>query len=331
MIKILQVGRFLAAMGVVLCHVVISVDNFIGGVPAIVYSILFKGYLGLDFFFVLSGFIIHFTMQRTKKSVATFLRERFIRIMVPYWPVALALAVAYTILPNLGAGPSHWNPWNWISTITLFPTSGNSALSVAWTLQHELIFYFIYATLLFFNKLKVGIICWAFLIAAFTISDTNVWPILQLSLDKINLEFIFGIIAADLVLRSRNVKFLPSISLSLGLIALFIFFGSHEANRLLIGCSIAAMLPWICNLETKEKLHIPEVFVFGGAVSYSIYLIHNPMLSLTSRMLHFLNIGWIEAIVLSTLLSMIAGSVYFLIWEKPVMKKCGPEVISRTK
>ena len=204
-------------------------------------------------------------------------------------------------------------------------------LHVAWTLQHELIFYGIYAALLFFNKLKVGIIVWAFLIAALTISDTNVWPILQYSLDKINLEFIFGIIAADLVLRSRNVKFLPSIFLSLGLIALYIFLGSHPANRLLIGFSIAAMLPWACNLEIKEKLYIPDVFVFGGAVSYSIYLIHNPLLSLTSRMLHSLNVGWIEAIVLSTLLSMIAGSVYFLIWEKPMMKKCKPKVISGTK
>ena len=42
MIKILQAGRFLAAMGVVVCHAIISVDNFIGGVPAIVFSILTK-------------------------------------------------------------------------------------------------------------------------------------------------------------------------------------------------------------------------------------------------------------------------------------------------
>ena len=91
------------------------------------------------------------------------------------------------------------------------------------------------------------------------------------------------------------------------------------------------MLPWACNLEIKEKLYIPEAFVFGGAVSYSIYLIHNPLLSLTSRILHFLNVGWIEAIVLSIILSMSAGAVYFLIWEKPIMKKCKPKVISVTK
>lgn len=270
-------------------------------------------------------------MQRTRKSVATFLRERFTRIMLPYWPVALVLALAYTFLPNLGAGPSGWNPWNWISTITLFPTSGYSALSVAWTLQHELIFYFIYGTLIFFNRLRVGMIVWAFLIAALTISDTNVWPILEYFLNILNLEFIFGIIAADLVLRSRNVRFLPSIFLSLGLVALYIFLESHPANRLLLGGSIAMMLPWACNLEIKEKLYIPEAFVFGGAASYCIYLIHNPLLSLTSRMLHFLNVGWIEAIVLSTLLSMCAGSVYFLIWEKPIMKKCKPKVIYGTK
>jgi exopolysaccharide production protein ExoZ len=83
LIKILQAGRFLAAMGVVAYHAVISVDNFIGGVPAIVFTILTKGDLGIDFFFVLSGFIIHFTMQRKRKSAAIFLHERFIRIMLP--------------------------------------------------------------------------------------------------------------------------------------------------------------------------------------------------------------------------------------------------------
>jgi exopolysaccharide production protein ExoZ len=323
LIKILQVGRFLAAMAVVLHHAVESVDVFIGGVPTIVYNTLEKGYLGVDFFFVLSGFIIHFTMQKTKKSIATFALDRLLRVMLPYWPIALILALSYFLFPELSAR-NETGGWSWFSTITLFPTSAPPVLTVAWTLQHELIFYGIYAALLFFNKLKFGLIVWTLLILALTVSDSNVSPVLQVALAKINLEFISGIIAADLVLRSHNVKFLPSIFLSLGFLVLFIIFGSDRENSWLFGFSIAAILPWASSLEIRGKLNIPEVFVFGGAISYSIYLIHNPLLSLTSRVLHFLSFSWIEALILSALLSAFAGSAYFLIWENPVMKKYKP-------
>ena len=32
-------------------------------------------------------------------------------------------------------------PWSWAETITLLPISAPPALTVAWTLQHELLFY----------------------------------------------------------------------------------------------------------------------------------------------------------------------------------------------
>lgn len=63
MIKSLQAGRFFAAMAVVLHHASVSVTAFVDQVPSRFEAIAEYGYLGVDFFFVLSGFIIHFTMQ----------------------------------------------------------------------------------------------------------------------------------------------------------------------------------------------------------------------------------------------------------------------------
>lgn len=150
MINTLQAGRFLAAMAVVLHHAVLSVTAFVD-VPPLLIQILFEyGYLGVDFFFVLSGFIIHYTMSLSPRPAGKFAFDRLARIMLPYWPVGIGLALAYMLLPSLS---DSGRAWGWVSTSTLFPTNLPPALSVAWTLQHELVFYFIYAALYFLPPL----------------------------------------------------------------------------------------------------------------------------------------------------------------------------------
>ena len=95
MINSLQAGRFWAAMAVVVHHSVISTTAFVDEPPHIIQSILNFGYLGVDFFFVLSGFIIHYKMQIRSRPVSQFALNRLARIMLPYWPVGIALALVF--------------------------------------------------------------------------------------------------------------------------------------------------------------------------------------------------------------------------------------------
>ena len=101
MINTLQAGRFMAAMAVVLHHAVISITAFVDEPPNLIKSILNYGYLGVDFFFVLSGFIIHYTMSARHRPAIRFALDRLARILLPYWPVGIVLAVAYTLLPRV--------------------------------------------------------------------------------------------------------------------------------------------------------------------------------------------------------------------------------------
>ncbi len=57
-IQTLQAGRAVAALAVVFFHAAISTDTFTNGMPQSIRWIAGFGYLGVDFFFVLSGFII---------------------------------------------------------------------------------------------------------------------------------------------------------------------------------------------------------------------------------------------------------------------------------
>lgn len=317
MINTLQAGRFLAAMAVVLHHAVISTAAFVDAPPPFIQSTLHYGYFGVDFFFVLSGFIIHYTMNARSRPAARFAIDRLRRIMLPYWPVGIMLAIAYTLLPGLSAGD---RDWGWVSTLTLIPTGQPPALSVAWTLQHELVFYLIYALLLYSGRIWIGLVIWAVAIAASYLLGPADWPLLQVVLAPINVEFIAGVAAAALFLSSRPVSAIGSLALAAGFLALFISVGGDRNESWLVGFAMGALLPWICRVEHDGVFLIPRWFIFGGAASYAIYLVHNPLLSVLSRLIAQTELGWGPALLLSTAICAAAGMTWYLVWERPIMQ-----------
>lgn len=304
-------------MAVVVHHAVISTTAFVDEPPHLIQSIFNYGYLGVDFFFVLSGFIIHYTMRTRLRPASQFALDRLARIMLPYWPVGIVLALAYTFLPSLSAGG---RDWGWISTITLAPTSLPPALSVAWTLQHELAFYLIYALLLYMGRIWIGLAIWAGSIVAGNLFGLADWSLLRVALAPINVEFIAGIAAAALYLSSRTVPALGAWTLAAVFLALFILAGGGRNESWLVGFAIASLLPWVCRLEREGDLFVPGWLIFGGAVSYAIYLVHNPLLSALSRLFALAGLCWELALVLSTVTSVAAGALWYLLWERPVMR-----------
>lgn len=76
----------------------------------------------------------------------------------------------------------------------------------------------------------------------------------------------------------------------------------------------------ICSLERSGKFAVPVWLIFGGAASYAIYLVHNPLLSLASRIFRRLGMDWPIALVLSVIMAVAVGGLYFVIVEKPLMR-----------
>ena len=92
-IAALQIGRALAALLVVLHHAEQAANSFSSGADR---SIFTWGQFGVDFFFVLSGFIIYYSHRSDDKGItpsAAYIRKRFLRIYIPYLPIGIGMVL----------------------------------------------------------------------------------------------------------------------------------------------------------------------------------------------------------------------------------------------
>lgn len=179
-IEVLQAGRALAALTVVFHHA--NEYNPVSG--WLVY-----GYRAVDFFFVLSGFIIYHANVGREFDPRRYAFSRAKRIYVPYLPIGLAMAAWLAVAGR--------QSWNWLATLTLAPI-GSPALPVAWTLQHEMLFYVLAGIFFYLRRPLAGVMAWAALIVLQWLTGLFGAEASRIILNPINLEFVVGMCLAAL-------------------------------------------------------------------------------------------------------------------------------------
>lgn len=332
----LQCFRGLAALGVVFYHTAMSTNAFIAEIPTKLNSIFHFGLLGVDLFFVLSGFIIlssHFDDDKSVSSLKTYCLKRFVRIFPPYWPVSVVMILSYIFLPDVSRGER--GEFSLLSSLFLLPDSAPPALSVAWTLIHEILFYMLFTLFFFSNRLFVGaVIIWVSTITFVFWVDTEIIlsPVLQRLLNPINLDFIIGMYVAYI---ARTIpKHFGGVLVLMGtvLLILLLLWPSSFEYRFLYGVSFAAILLGSSLVERQLKFKSPSWLVRLGDASYSIYLIHNPLVSLTSRVVSRVHgfTGWWLGMLVGVVASVIVGILYNLLIEKPLIHLFRQKFLPRT-
>ena len=321
-LEVLQAGRAIAALAVVLLHAQVATEAFVGPLPPSLKAVAGQGYLGVDFFFVLSGFIIFYTSHgRTARPGwrRRFAESRLVRIFVPYLPVGIAMALFYTFLP----GVSRATPdWGWLSTLTLVPTGTSPALTVAWTLQHELVFYTL--ALLFLKRggplpLAAG---WASAILAWQAFGWPLEPpptssVAAVLLHPINLEFLFGMVAAWAILHGRFDRPLAMCALGALFVAGFFAIGAPKAWSALFGLGLAFLIPVLVRREQAGRLRVAAWLIVLGEASYALYLIHNPLIATTSRAVAAVSHHWLAGMAVAVTASVAASLAYYFAYERP--------------
>ena len=150
----IQILRFVAAMLVVVMHTSQAISIHIPVRGAGQYWSL--GAVGVDIFFVISGFVMAMSVgtslvdvQSRKRAAFIFMKRRLLRIVPLYWFYTLLKVALILALPGLATRSSvdsahlaaslfftpAMSPWGLIE-----PT-----LPVGWTLNFEMLFYAVFA------------------------------------------------------------------------------------------------------------------------------------------------------------------------------------------
>lgn len=153
--RFLELGglRGLAALAVVLYHYLYHYNSLFGHSFAIA-DFLWIGYYGVHFFFMISGFVIFWTISRTTKAL-DFIWSRFSRRYPVYW-AALSLTFIFVALFSLAGHEQNF--YTYLVNVSMFQEffGYNNVDGSYWTLALELAFY-IWILLLFQFKQIVNI------------------------------------------------------------------------------------------------------------------------------------------------------------------------------
>ncbi|HAW3070564.1 TPA: acyltransferase [Escherichia coli] len=305
-IESLQVLRGLAALAVVLYHYnLYLVPN---GVDREIPDKLFGwGAIGVDLFFVISGFIMVFvTHNKTSgiKTSAKFIINRLVRVLPTYYSILFLTifgigGIDLILNLNLDSDP------NFTSALTFQPyvadtaplyIPGSGLYNIRWTLNYEIYFYFAFALCLLFKPRIIILSLWFLLPIAFSIYSIHTFTLstqgyefesvkLRFLTNPIILEFGIGVFSGYAYLNLRDKDILKSGYISLALISIVslgIAFGIFKAYSLISAIAFFFIV-LIFSIQSEKILKItPRFFITLGDISFSWYLIHTPLLYVAS-------------------------------------------------
>lgn len=286
-IEPLQVLRGLAATLVMIKHTVYEVK--------MTSPLAFNGdfanffHVGIDMFFVLSGFIMVYISwgQSGAGAARDFIVRRIIRIVPTYWFYTFVLLGVALIIPQVLA-KAEYVPIDFLKSLFFVPymnTAGDLQpfLANGWTLNYEMYFYAVFALCLFLPPL-LGL---SALLAYLAVS---VWTgffgldgdVARVYGSPMVLEFAAGALMGFLYMK--NIR-LPSWVFPAGVVYIVLMLGAlafygdvieAEIGGLLLRmfAGISAVLV-IALPRGVENMTMPRWGVFAGDASYSIYLSHS--------------------------------------------------------
>lgn len=319
---ILDPLRLIAAFMVLIYHYSIFFNT--SKFPNVLASTTKFGYLGVVFFFLLSGFVI--TASAQGRGAIAFLVARGIRLY-PAFIICLLVTVAAIYCTGHGLLP--------ITQIMANATILNDYLKIPnvdgvyWTLQAELKFYgciFLLLATGVFNFYRVWLSIWL-LIAILYFYTNNPFFMGWFINPYYSFYFIGGVSCFLLHKNSRDIVIWIIFFMSLVFGAAMAAHQTHDFNRIVTStdAGVAATIVVVFYLfflglalgYFQIKAH--KGFVLAGAISYPLYLIHNEAGKALIYLLQ-VRLGATCAVVVVTILVVTAAVFIHLILEKKLQR-----------
>jgi len=295
-IKSIEIGRGLAAVAVALMHAGTGMapEQYSGHVGF--EGIFDFGRYGVDFFFVLSGYIILKVSElesRGATNVRAFCIKRLFRIIPAYWAILI-----FSLMVNFFQRDRAVISLEWL-ILQFMLLDARLFVSAAWTLQFEFLFYILCAFMIW--NLRVGLIILLFWVGIIIhraffgiggISHAGFYEVI--SNPYCVLFFQGGLIYILMKKTSRALVY----SLALLMAAALLFFRAavngdlnyyELTHRLLVGSLFAVALIVAVRFEMLSRFD-SKLLEGLGKISYSVYLSNVLLIGLVYATLERLNL-----------------------------------------
>lgn len=324
-----QVLRLLAAMLVVGTHSTLYAGSHLS--PMGVWHF---GEVGVDLFFVISGFVMMASSWRHLGKPGysrVFFLKRAIRIVPMYWIATSLNLLLLLALPALADGSRPSSARVLLSYLFVSTRGAGGHMEpihgVGWTLVFEMFFYFVFAVAL---AVRANVL--AFCAIAFTLAAAGAFvrpdpfsPLL-VYLDPLLLYFVAGMVIGKWV-SDRNAR-----HAALWTAYLLVAWTINAALRsddsgfawlLLLRPMLVFLVVVACVvLEPLTAAAVPRVLTFFGDASYSLYLFHpfvGPVIPIVLARLHLISPALSIGLTFPAVL--LASAVIYQYVERPLTSK----------
>lgn len=339
MLNSLTSFRFIAALMVFIFHLGILKQYQLGSA-------------GVQFFFVLSGFILAYNYHSkltnlSKEKIKKFYRARFSKIY-PVHVLTFLIASPLVILYFKPDGLyfiklAFMSAVNLLLIQTFIPIQSTyfNFNGVSWTLSVEAIFYLTFPFLIWtFTKLKINkhifktclflFIIWLTLFILnmridesdhFKVWLMHIFPFVRLF--EFSTGIILGMIFANRPMKNLNKKMFNLLELfAVLLFLIFLLISVRFDTGLVRGVYFVPI--WCILIYTfahevgiLSKLLSSKVLVYLGEISFSFYMIHQ----LVIRYFEFLKLNSIVNFLICLVLSLLLSAVIYRFYEEPLRKR----------
>lgn len=288
-IVVLDGLRLLAALSVVLFHYLagygtIPWQRTAGELFPALHRIAQFGWLGVAFFFMISGFVI--CMSGWGKSLQHFWQGRILRLFPLYWAAVVLSSAAARFGPQVPGEPKV-TFGQMLTNLTMLnePLGVHHVDNVYWTLWIELRFYLIFSLVVLLGSgyRRVATFCWLWALGSVMAPASGIPLLEQLLLPRWAPFFIAGV-AFYLVRRAGRIE-----GETAGILALSWLLMQHRLPEIMAGEGHG--IDWKVCLTTITVMYLVMGLIalgkldrvqwrwlpVAGAISYPLYLLHQSL------------------------------------------------------
>lgn len=289
--------------------------------------ILLEGSHGVDLFFVISGFCLSYPTLAALRaggsasfSLSRFWAKRLVRILPPFWIALAAFALGGLAIEAAGLqtpSPAWIEPPSFAALARqFFLLDPNAAWTNGsfWSLAIEFRWYIVFPLLLALwvrSPRAFGAVALASF-AAFHLTRLEVWDFATLP------AFMLGIVAADIQTRSAGSWrwAVPGFAASLGAALLLepkTLEGFYEQTQ--AGWQLASFFFVVAvgSMPAARRIFGAYPLAVIGLASYSIYLVHEPIIALLE---YYSGLSMIAAAAVA----IVIGFVFWRVFERPTVE-----------